>query len=137
MKRGIVRNIIAVILGAMLGGLINMGIIMMSSYVIPPPAGVDLTTPEGLQAAKGLLEPQHFIFPFLAHAVGTLIGALLTVIIAKNRRLMLAMIIGGFFLIGGISATFMIPAPTWFIILDLVLAYIPMAWLAYKIRKQF
>ena len=114
-----------------------MGIIMMSVYVIPPPPGVDLTTPEGLQAAKGLLEPKHFIFPFLAHAIGTLTGALLTVIIAKNRRLMLAMTIGVFFLIGGISAAFMIPAPTWFIVLDLLLAYIPAAWLAYKIRKQF
>lgn len=137
MKKGIVRNIIAVIIGAMLGGLINMGIIMLGSYVIPSPAGVDLTTTEGLQSAKGLLEPIHFIFPFLAHAIGTLVGALLAVIVGKNRHLMLAMMIGFFFLIGGISAAFMIPAPTWFVVLDLVLAYIPFAWLAYKIRKKF
>lgn len=137
MKRGIVRNIIAVIFGAMLGGLINMGLIMISSYIIPPPMGADLTTPEGLQAAKDLLEPKHFIFPFLAHAIGTFIGAFLTVIVGKNRRLTLAMIVGVFFLIGGISAAFMIPAPTWFIVLDLVLAYIPFAWLAYTIRKKF
>ncbi len=136
MKNGIVRNILAVILGAVLGGFINMGIIMISGYIIPPPAGADLTTPEGLEAAKDLLEPKHFIFPFLAHAIGTLIGAFITVIVAKNRHLILAMLIGFFFLIGGIAAAFMIPSPTWFVVLDLVLAYIPFAWLAYKIRKK-
>jgi hypothetical protein len=41
--------------------------------------------------------------------------------------------LGVFFLLGGIAAAFMIPAPTWFIILDLVAAYIPMAYLAGKL----
>ena len=30
------------------------------------------------------------------------------------------------------AASFMIPAPTWFIALDLLAAYIPMAWLGIR-----
>ena len=40
------------------------------------------------------------------------------------------------FLAGGIAASFMIPAPAWFIALDLLLAYIPMAWLAVQIGAR-
>jgi ABC-type transport system involved in cytochrome bd biosynthesis fused ATPase/permease subunit len=40
-----------------------------------------------------------------------------------------ALIIGIIFLIGGIAACFMIPAPGWFMAADLLLAYIPMALL--------
>jgi len=35
-----------------------------------------------------------------------------------------------FFLCGGVMASVMIPAPSWFIATDLLLAYLPMAWLA-------
>ena len=44
--------------------------------------------------------------------------------------------IGVFFLIGGISMVFMIPAPVWFIVADLSLAYIPMGWFGWKLTGQ-
>ena len=106
----IVRNILAVIAGMLLGGVVNMGLIQISGSVIPPPAGADMTTAEGIKAALPLLEPKHFIFPFLAHALGTFVGAFVS-------------------LAGGIAAIFMIPAPTWFMVLDVVVAYLPMAYL--------
>jgi hypothetical protein len=59
----------------MLGSIVNMALIMLSGKVIPPPTGADVTTMEGLRAALHLFEPKHFIFPFLAHAVGTFVGA--------------------------------------------------------------
>jgi hypothetical protein len=41
----------------------------------------------------------------------------------------MAFVIGLVFLIGGVvAASVMIPAPAWFIALDLVAAYLPMAW---------
>jgi len=125
----IVRNILAVVAGVLLGSVVNMGLIQISGSVIPPPAGADMTTAEGIKAALPLLEPKHFIFPFLAHALGTLVGAFIAAKIGATRRLMLAMIVGVVFLAGGIAATFMIPAPTWFMVLDVVVAYLPMAYL--------
>ena len=69
------RLILAVIAGLVVGSLVNMALVMLSGHVIPPPAGVDTATTEGLKAAMPLFEPKHFLFPFLAHAVGTLVGA--------------------------------------------------------------
>ncbi len=129
------KNILAVIAGLVVGGLVNYGIILLSPFVIAPPAGVDMSTAEGINAGVHLLETKHYIMPFLAHALGTFCGALVVMLIAAPKKMLLPMLIGCFFLLGGISAAFMIPAPTWFIILDLVVAYIPMAWLAYNIKK--
>jgi hydrogenase-4 membrane subunit HyfE len=81
------------------------------------------------------MQPKHFVFPFLAHALGTLVGALTAHLIAASRRSVFAYVIGGLNLAGGIAASFMIPAPTWFIALDLLVAYLPMAWLASKLGR--
>jgi hypothetical protein len=74
--------------------------------------------------------------PFLAHAVGTLVGALAGSVIAVSRRSVVAYAIGTFFLFGGIAASVMIPAPKWFIVLDLATAYLPMAWLGLSIANH-
>jgi len=124
-----VKNILAVILGLIIGSIVNMGIIMVSSSFIPPPDGVDVTTMEGLKSGIHLFKPKHFIFPFLAHALGTFVGAMLAYKIAKKHKMKIALLIGVFFLIGGIINIFTLPSPIWFAILDLGGAYIPMAFL--------
>ena len=131
----IVKNILAVISGLVLGSIVNMGFITISSSIIPPPDGADVTTMEGLKAAMHLFEPKHFIFPFLAHAIGTLVGAFVTTLIAASHKAQLAFVIGALFLAGGIANVFMLPAPMWYNIVDLVGAYIPMAWIAIKIMQ--
>ena len=135
----IIRNILACIVGIFLGGGINMAIIVFGPLVIPPPAGVDVTNPEALSSSMHLFEPKHFIVPFAAHAVGTLSGSLIAYFIAASYRTAVSFLVGALFLAGGIAASFMIPAPMWFIVLDLVAAYIPMAWigtrLGYRISK--
>lgn len=129
----IVRNILAIIVGLIAGSFVNMGIIMISGSIIPPPDGVDNTTMEGLKAGMHLFQPKHFLFPFLAHAIGTFAGALLTAIIVLKRKMLYAFIIGAFFMIGGIINILMLPSPTWFTIVDLVFAYYPMAYFAAKL----
>ena len=129
----ILKNILAVVAGILLGGAVNMGIIMISGSIIPPPEGADVTTTEGLKASMHLFQPKHFIFPFLAHALGTFAGALLTAFIAANHKMKFAFGIGVFFLAGGIANILMLPSPLWFTVLDLAAAYIPMSYLAAKL----
>ncbi|MGB4776621.1 MAG: hypothetical protein WBP45_15695 [Daejeonella sp.] len=129
----IIKNILAVVIGAILGSAVNMGIIMISGSIIPPPDGADVTTMEGLKAAIHLFQPRHFIFPFLAHALGTFAGAFVAAKIAANHKMKFALGIGVLFLAGGIANVFILPSPTWFIVLDLLGAYIPMAYLAGKL----
>lgn len=132
----VIRNVLAVVAGLFFGSIINMGILNISHLVIPPPKGIDVTTYEGLLEAIKLFEPKHYIMPFLAHALGTLAGALMASLIAKKRKLTVSMIVGCFFLVGGLINIVMIPAPIWFILLDLVFAYIPMALIASKLFKN-
>jgi hypothetical protein len=129
----ILKNILAVILGLFIGGSVNMAIIMLSGSIIPPPEGTNITTTEGLLAAMPLMEPKHFLLPFLAHALGTFFGAFVAAKIAANNKMTFALVIGCFFLVGGIMNIVMLPSPLWFTIVDLGLAYIPMAYLGGKL----
>ncbi len=127
------RNILAVVLGLAGGSLVNMALIMVSGQVIPPPAGADITTMEGLKQSIHLFEAKHFLFPFLAHALGTLAGTCIAALTAASRQSAIAFVIGGFFLVGGIANILMLPSPTWFTAADLLLAYLPMAWVAARV----
>jgi len=128
----VIRNILAVIAGLIVGAVLNGVLIQISGFIIPPPEGADVTTMEGLKKALPLFEPKHFVFPFLAHALGTLAGAYLAARLAANNRMLVAIIVSLFFLCGGIANVLMLPSPAWFTALDLVGAYIPMGWLAGK-----
>jgi hypothetical protein len=126
------KNILAFIAGIIVGSMVNISIIMVSGSVISPPEGGDITTMEGLKATIHLFEPKHFIFPFLAHALGTLIGAMVAAKIAGSRPRIMALVIGAFFFVGGTINVFSLGGPMWFNALDLLVAYLPMAYLGGK-----
>lgn len=130
------RNVLAVVVGCVVGGIVNMGLITAGLLLIPAPAGVDMTTPAGIEAGMAVLEARHFVSPWLAHALGTLVGAALAAKLAARHRMAIAITVGGVFLAGGIAAATMIPAPTWFLALDLVVAYLPMAWLGGTLARR-
>jgi hypothetical protein len=132
----VIRNILAVIAGLIIGILVNMGLIVIGSSVISPPPGVDTMDMESVKASMHLFEPKHFIIPFLAHALGTFVGAYMASFLAASHKMKFALLVGAFFLLGGIVASLTIPAPTWFVLLDLVVAYIPMAWLGGKLNEK-
>ncbi len=129
----ILRNTIAVVAGIVSGSFVNMGIITISGSIIAPPAGADVTTMEGLKESLHLFEPKHFLFPFLAHALGTGIGAFVAAKIATTHHITYAIVIGCVFLVGGITNVLMLPSPLWFTIVDLAGAYIPMGYLGGKL----
>lgn len=129
----VLRNTLAVIAGLFVGSIVNMSIILISGSIIPLPAGADNTTMEGLQKTMHLFQPKHFLFPFLAHAIGTFAGALTTALLAFNHKTKLGLVIGAFFLLGGIVSVCSLPSPICFTVVDLVCAYIPMAYLAIKL----
>jgi hypothetical protein len=129
----IIRNILAVITGLLVGGALNMALVEIGGKVIPAPAGADVTSMEGLKASMHLFTPVNFLFPFLAHALGTFTGAALATFIAVNHKMWFAISIGVCFLVGGILNIVMLPSPLWFTLLDLVVAYIPMGYLAGKL----
>ncbi len=132
----LLRNVLAVLAGIAIGGAVNMALVTLSPRLIPPPAGVDASSAESLSKSMHLFEPRHFIMPFVAHAVGTLGGALAAYLLAASHEARIAYVIGAVFLCGGVAASLLIPAPAWFIALDLLAAYLPTAWLGVQIGTR-
>ncbi len=131
----IIRNILSVIIGWVLGGVVNMKLIK-TGYQVFPLEGVDVNDMEKLAAVMPSLDSEFFIFPFLAHALGTLVGAIIAGLIAGSHKMKFSMSIGGLFLVGGILVNYMLPGPIWFAAVDILMAYIPMAWLGGKIALK-
>jgi len=131
----IIKNILAVILGWVAGSIVNMGLIKAGHKLLPI-EGIDPNNMEALVTVMPTLSYEYFIFPFLAHALGTLAGAIVASWMAFNNKMKFALAIGALFLIGGIMVNYMIPGPTWFAVTDIVLAYIPMAYIGAKITEK-
>ena len=125
----IVKNTLAVTAGIVVGSVVNMSLVNIGPSIVALPEGADVSTAESLAESMKLFTPINFLFPFLAHALGTLVGAFVAAKFAASHQLKFAMLIGVLFLAGGISAVNMFGGPLWFKITDLVFAYIPMAYL--------
>ena len=128
----IIRNILALIVGWIGGSIINMVLIKIGHTVIPI-AGIDPSDMDAFAAIMPTLTFEYFIFPFLAHALGTFVGAVITGWIAISHKMKYSLGIGVLFLLGGIMVNYMLPGPTWFTVTDIIFAYIPMAWLGGKL----
>jgi hypothetical protein len=137
----ILKRLAIVFFSIAIGGVVNMFFITNSSKIIAPPPGTNLTTETGLKAAMPLMEPKHFIMPFVAHAIGTFVAAFFITaamqLLLKKSNLILALLPGFCFLVGGIMMVQMLPSPMWFTITDLVFAYIPMAYLGYWLGEKY
>lgn len=125
----IVRNILSVVAGFLIGSVVNLGLVNIGMSVVPLPEDADVSTMEGLRESMESFTPANFIFPFLAHALGTLAGAFAAARLAASHPMKLAIAIGVCFLLGGVSMVVMCGGPAWFIAADLLLAYLPMGWL--------
>ena len=112
-----------------------MGLIETGHTLIPI-EGLDPNDMKALAKVMPTLSAKFFIFPFLAHALGTLVGAIVTGWIAVSHKMKFSLAIGVLFLLGGIVVSFMLPAPMWFIACDIIIAYIPMAFIGGKIAKK-
>ena len=134
----ILRNILAVIAGLVAGMAANMGFLMLLNNLIPVPEGVDFRDMDTIVEAMetGKYELNHFITPFVAHSAQALLGAFIAVKLGASKHLILALIVGGLSLVGGIMAAKMIPAPLWYNIIDLVFAYIPMSLIGYSLAGK-
>ncbi|MFO1062422.1 MAG: hypothetical protein U0892_00930 [Pirellulales bacterium] len=131
--KNIARNVAATATGFFIGSVINFSLITVGMSVFPLPEGTDVTSMDSVRAAMGTLPPQNFLFPLAGHALGTLVGAFLAAKLAIGNRAFPALAIGGLFLLGGIAMILNCGGPIWFATADLLLSYIPMAWLGKKL----
>ena len=96
----VVRYFLAIFAGALMGSVANMLIISFSTTIIPLPEGADNSSIQSLEDTIYLFQFKHFIMP-LAHALGSLIGGAVAAWIAPKHKLLVALTIGAFFMVGG------------------------------------
>lgn len=123
---------------AFVGGVVALGVAkyaatVVGNGVIPPPAGVDLSTIDGFKAAIPLYEARHWLPAFFEHAVGSMVGGAAAAVLAASHRMKLALAVGALHMAGGVAAALMLPIPSWVVIIDLVVMYLPMAWVGAKL----
>ena len=123
------RIFFSILLGVFIGSAVNMMLVFLGGNIIPLAEGVD-----PMNAMDW--EFKYFIFPFLAHSVGTLTGAFTAARVSKNKHIAIPLTISLFFLYGMVQMIPILPAPASFVYFDLVVAYIPMGLLGWKISNH-
>jgi len=132
----ILKNILIFIGALIVGSLVNIALVNLGPSIIPLPEGASVTDMDKLKESMLLFEPKNFIFPFLGHAMGTLVGAFIVAKFAATSHMKLALGMGVWFLLGGIYAVYLLGGPMWFKALDLIVAYIPMGWLGGRLAGR-
>ena len=129
------RNVLAVLGGCLLGSALNMGLIQLNfSVLFPMPAGQDMNDPEQFNAFISTLPASAFILVLLAHIGQSFVGGWIAARLGASRPMLLAMIVGVLSLAGGIMAMMMFQGPDWMVV-ELPL-YLVVAWLAGRIEQK-
>ena len=128
----IVKSILAIIVGIIAGSIVNGVILLLSFAVLGAPEGLNIFDAESVKANAGNFTAANFVGTLLAHQLGTLVGAFVAAKIAPARKMIFALAIGAWFLLGGIYAAAIVSAPIWFVVADLAL-YIPVAFVGRKL----
>lgn len=134
--KNILLVVLAVVAGLFVGGMVNMGVLSLIPNFFPYPEGLDPNLPEDIATFMQTAPIGAFALVWLAHWGQAFIGGIVAALIAPGgKKMMSAMIVGVFSLVGGIMVSFMIPSPMWNLIVDL-LGYLPLAWLGGMIGKK-
>lgn len=130
------KNILVSVGGFILGNMVNMATLILGMKIIPAPEGVKITDPQSFIDHADKFTSMHFIFPLLAHALGTFVAAYFICKLVSDKQKVFAIGTGLVFLALGIMNLQNIPHPTWFAVVDLFLSYIPMALFGYFVAMK-
>ena len=128
-----IRIILGAIVGVVVGMMVNGGIINLSGNIVPLPEGIDPNDLESLRENIHRFTAKNYVMPFLAHALGTLVGAFISAKIALIKKKSTGISVGIFFLLGGIWAANLLGTPLVPTAVDLIFAYLPMGWLGARL----
>jgi hypothetical protein len=126
--RPILRSILAVVIGFVVGSALMMGVEIIGTIIYPPPPGVDPTDMEAMREAWPNSPVGAKLFVLAAWALGTLAAGWLAAWVGRRAPLLHGLIIGVLFLAAGIYNLIAIPSPLWFCLAGIAL-FLPAACL--------
>jgi MFS family permease len=129
------RNVLAVLGGLLVGGALNMALVQLNMRVLfPMPQGMDTNDPAQFNAYVAALPTAAFFVVMLAHLGQSFVGGWLAARLGASRPMLLAMIVGVLSLAGGVTAMMTIDGPDWMVV-ELPL-YLVVAWLAGRLEQK-
>ena len=128
-----IKNILAVILGLIIGNIAIMGLHYVGMFFYPLPEGTDMGDMNAIAEYIKIAPFGSLLFVMLAHIGGAFLAGLSTALVSK--KMLTVYLVGGFFTLAGIYNLYMLPHPLWFNI-EIIL-YFPAAIYSHKlINKQ-
>src|SRR5690349_6438715 len=110
----ILRSILAVLCGVLVGGAVILGMELIGVRIFPPPQGLASEDPEVLRRAMEQLPAGAFGMVLLGWALGTFAGAWTAAKVAGRAPLGHGLAVGVLFLAAGVANMLALPHPVWF-----------------------
>jgi len=129
-----IRNIVAVVVAFVIGGVFVFGIEAIGHQVFPLPAGMDKNNMEQVAAYVKTAPLGALLFVLLAQSSGSFMGGLVTWILGGSRQTILALIYGVLALTMAAITVSLIKHPVWMTALALFLP-IPLSLLGSKLGQ--
>lgn len=129
-----IRTLVAVVVGVLVGGVLVAGIEAVSMRAFPMPAGIDPGNAESLKEFMKLIPVGALVMILTAWAVGAFGGAFTGARIAPRSYLLVGLIVGLALWCAGLVTLLTIPHPLWFWFPALLLP-IPFALLGARIAR--
>jgi hypothetical protein len=108
------RNIGAVLLGLVVGSVLNMALIMANMSLFPGPAGLDFDDTAAMAEYVASLPDSAFILVLLAHVGQASVGGWIAARVGASRPVVLALVVGVLTMVGGLINLINFPdAPKW------------------------
>lgn len=130
----IVRNLLAVVIGAMVTGLVVMGVQMLGHQFFPATAPMDPSNPEAMRTFVQSLSAGALASVVVAWTLGAFLGSIAAIKIAKSHHALLAWFVAGLALAMIGVTVWKIPHPAWMVAAGLVLPLLAVGcavrWLA-------
>jgi len=127
----LVRNILALLAGAIVS-IVLIGLVQAAAHFLyPPPPGLDYNNPEVLKKIMMEAPVGALLMVLLSYFCGTFVGSWVAARLAADSPARQAYLIGGMMLISGLMNLFAIPHPVWFWV-GSIAVFVAAAWLGGK-----
>ena len=133
--KNIVQNIFAILLAIFAASIITFSIIVLGHSIVPTPDGIDTNNFESIKSNFHLFQAKHFLFPLLAHVLGTFVSSYLLSRFAKTYKFWFAIGIGIIFMLASLSLSLRIGHLNWIGIIEIA-QYIPVSVLGYEVWQR-
>ncbi len=134
MLKVVLRNTLAVLVGLIVGGLVNWAFLLLNNMVFPLPEGTDMNDPAQMKEVIASMPGAAWIGVFAAHLGQAFVGGWVAAKLGVSRPVLLAMIVGVLSLAGGILNAIMLETPSWTWI-EMPL-YLLVAWYAGRLVEK-